>query len=76
MSKQFVCDLTGTVCNDTDLGEYTISEANVQVGGKSVNVQLVVKLDVQGSSPTTNIAPSTWPTVMNWVKNKLNQVFP
>jgi len=75
VSFQYVCDLTGAVCNDTDLGEYVISEANVQVSGKTVNVQLIVKLDVAGAQPT-NIAPSTWPTVMNWVKNKLNQVFP
>jgi hypothetical protein len=75
MSLIYKCDLTGTECGDTDLGEYVIQEADVQVGGKTVNVQLIVRLDVAGAQPT-NIAPSTWPTVMAWVKNKLNQVFP
>ena len=76
MSLINVCDITGDPCNDTDSNEYVIQETDVQYQGKSINVELIVRVNVAGAVPKTNIAPSTWPPIMAWVKNKLNQVFP
>jgi len=76
MSKKYICDVSGIETTHDDKGEQTLAEQAVQYQGKTFNISLIVHVEVAGLGwENTNIHPNEWPAIMQWVKNKISQVY-
>ena len=76
MSQKYVCDITGVEVTQDHIAEKPIHEASVMYQGTQFDIELLVRINVTGRSvEDTNIHPNEWPAIMQWVKNKIEQVY-
>ena len=76
MSQKYVCDITGVEVTQDDIAEKPLGETSVMYQGTQFDIELLVRINVTGRSvEDTNIHPNEWPAIMQWVKNKITQVY-
>jgi hypothetical protein len=76
MSKAYICDVSGVECTQSDIAENPLGETSVMYQGTQFDIELLVRINVTGRSvEDTNIHPNEWPAIMQWVKNKITQVY-
>ena len=76
MSRKYICDISDIECTHDQKGENTLAEQSVSYQGKDFDISLIVRVEIAGQGwENTHIHPNEWPAIMQWVKNKIQQVY-